>query len=340
MMKKPIESDHIDSRSITQQDLESEINSISENGIQSVQEITGEHLLSSELESIPCLIEPIFQKVGLACLAGSSDTGKSALLRQLAISVVSGQNTFLDFNLKPTYKSVIYVSTEDDLNSTAFLLKKQFLLKDPKLLNGLRFLFDSENVLNELEIRLKRKPADLVIIDCFADVFKGNLKETQEIRTFLNLFQQLASKHKCLILFLHHTGKRTETLEPSKNNLLSGQGFEAKMRLVVELRADLSNPVFRHLCIVKGNYLPGKLKRESFCLKFNEQNFVFEDTGEKTPFENLIKNDKLDADKAKFVEASKLKLEGKNYDQIAQLIGYESKSSVSKLLARAKKWGW
>jgi RecA-family ATPase len=180
----------------------------------------------------------------------------------------------------------------------------------------------------------------MVIIDCFSDAYGGDLKDTQKIRTYLHPFQELAQKHQCLILFLHHTGKRTENYEPSKNNLLSGQGFEAKMRLVIELRADLMNPNFRHLCIVKGNYLPASYKKESYVLKFDEQNFTFTNTGERTPFELLIKQVESDNGKAKFEQASELKSKGYTYDQIAEQLGFSSKGTISKLFDKAEKMGW
>src|SRR5688572_9617791 len=68
-------------------------------------EITGEHLLLADVQKIPCLVEPFLQQVGLACLAGSSDTGKSSLLRQLAISVVTGEKEFLGFPINARFKS-------------------------------------------------------------------------------------------------------------------------------------------------------------------------------------------------------------------------------------------
>ena len=63
---------------------------LKEGGRSTDAEITGEYLLQANIEQIPCLVEPFLQQVGLACLAGSSDTGKSSLLRQLAISIVTG----------------------------------------------------------------------------------------------------------------------------------------------------------------------------------------------------------------------------------------------------------
>jgi len=247
--------------------------------------------------------------------------------------------SFLGFDLNLTHRSVIFVSTEDDQQATAFLLSRQAKQHKPELLKNLRFLFDTQDLGTDLEERLTTRPADLVVVDCFADAFGGDLKDTQKIRIYLHRFQELAIKYQCLILFLHHTAKRTENFEPSKNNLLSGQGFEAKMRLVMELRQDLMNPAYRHLCIVKGNYLPASFKRESFVLQFDESCFTFTNTGERVPFELLVKQNE-DSSKAKYEQAIELKEKGYTYEQIAEMIGYQSKGSVTKLFDKAKKNGW
>jgi hypothetical protein len=304
------------------------------------EEITGDFLMSMDIQQMECLLDPIIPKVGVVALAGGSDTGKSTFLRQFAICLVLCFNEFLGFPIKARHNSVIFAATEDDINATAYLLKKQLGddYKSP-LLKNLRFVFETADLKDEIDRRLTQKPADAVIIDCFADPYSGDLKDSQKIRTFLHEYQELAAKHQCLILFLHHTSKRTESNEPSKHNLLSGQGFEAKMRLVMELRADLMNPNYRHLCIVKGNYLPANYKRESFVLLFSEETFTFTNTGERTPFEFLVKLNE-DGSKAKYEEAKDLKDKGYTYDQIAEKLGYSNKSSISKLFDKAKKQGW
>lgn len=85
------------------------------------EEITGEMLLNQHVTEIPTLLEPLLPQSGLVCLAGSSDTGKSAFLRQLAMSVCAGLKSFLGMKLNVRYHSAIYVSTEDD--ETANVLK-------------------------------------------------------------------------------------------------------------------------------------------------------------------------------------------------------------------------
>ncbi len=303
-------------------------------------EVTGEELLNQRVENIPTLVDPILQQVGLACLAGSSDTGKSSLLRQLAIAVASGEEDFLGFPINPVHRSVIYVSTEDDRTATSHLMYKQGSNLLATQVRNLRFIFSYHKLETRLDESLTRQPADLVIVDCYADCFIGDLKDTQKIREYLNKFQVLAAKHQCLFLFLHHTGKRTEEKEPSKNNLLSGQGFEGKMRMVIELRTDLMDPCIKHLCIVKANYLSANMKRESFALHFNEQTLTFTNTNERVPFEDLKKKDaERDGDREDYELAKALKEQGLNYEAISKELG-TSKSGVTRLFERAKNNGW
>lgn len=303
-------------------------------------EITGELLLTNKPEKMEFFMENLLPRTGMGCLAGGSDLGKSAALRDLGIRTVAGETECWGFPLNAVHKNSIIVSSEDDEQAVAYLLSKQAQKYNPSQLRNLRFIFDYDNnLLDILDKRLSRKKADLVIIDCFADVYGGDLKDTQKIRLFLAGYQQLSAKHQCFVLFLHHTAKRTENNEPSKHNLLSGQGFEAKMRLVIELRADLMDPSLRHLCIVKGNYLPASMKRESYILRFNEDSFTFSNTNERAPFELLAKQNE-DNGKAKYIQAKELKEKGYSYEKIALALGFGSKGSVTKLFEKAQKNGW
>ncbi len=249
---------------------------------------SAEELLNRGIQSIPCLLGPFLPKTGLCAVAGSSDTGKSSLLRQLAISVAAGLLQFLGFFLTAVHKRAIYVSTEDDEYAVSYLLNKanKSLKLSAEKFKGLTFIFDTHNLLERLEKMLSETPVDLIIIDAFSDLYGKSMNDTNQVRTFLNEYSQLAQRYKCLIIFLHHTGKRTDDLAPSKHNLLGSQGFEAKMRLVIELRTDQVEPDKRHLCIVKGNYLSKEYKTESYILHFDE-NMTFDNTGERRPFEEL-----------------------------------------------------
>ena len=295
--------------------------------------ISAMDLLNRQIESIPCLVEPFLQKVGLACIAGSSDTGKSSLLRYLCLCIVSGETDFLNFNIQAKHNRAIYVSTEDDETAIAYLLNKQNndMRVEPSITQGLRFIFDTENLLQTLDELLTDAPADIVCIDAFTDLYGRSMNESNQVRTFLNDYSQLAQKHQCLVMFLHHCGKRTEDGEPSKHNLLGSQAFEAKMRLVMELRNDVSDTGLKHLCIVKGNYLPAEYKKESYQLRFTE-NMTFINTGERIPFEQLSKVE--DAGKQKYELIKMYQTQGYTTREIAEKVGYKSKGSVSKIIQK------
>ena len=278
--------------------------------------ITGDVLMSYNFHELPTVMIPILPAVGLGTLGGGSDTGKSSWLRQFAIHMVTGEKQFLGFEISPIHKSVIYVSTEDDQNAISILLKKQTEGKyTADQLKGLRYIFDDTDLLKRLDAELKKNLADVVIIDAFSDIYTGALNVSNEIRAFLNKYSNLAKKHKCLILFLHHTGKTKDGLMPSKHNLLGSQGFEAKMRVVMELRKDGGNPALRHLCIVKGNYLTEEYKNSSFVLRFNND-MTFTNLNSRVPFERLVSGGTNDVRTQAVKKAVELQKEGKSVREI------------------------
>lgn len=253
--------------------------------------IRGDELLQMEIESIPMLFMDLIPQSGLIAEVGASDTGKSMLYRQMAIAIAKGSD-FLGFKYTGRYKNVIFVATEDDAQATAFLLRKQnrtmrMTVEDAR---RIRFIYDVENVIDAIREALSTELADAVIIDAYSDVFTGkDSKDSAQTRQFLNEYRKIAKDFGCCVAFLHHTGKRTEDLAPSKNNAMGSQSFEAKMRLMFEFRSDRDRDDIRHLCIAKGNYLSSEAKKASYVLRMDE-NFCFSPTGGRTPFELLAKD--------------------------------------------------
>lgn len=204
------------------------------------------------------------------------------------MAIVSEEESFLGYKINAEHKSVLYVSTEDDEIATAILLKKQNHKKLPYInFKKLRFIFNTENLFTSITKELENAPVDCIIIDAFTDIYGDDLNSSNKVRNFINNYYNLVKKHKCLLLFLHHTGKKTENTAPHKDNLLGSQGFEAKMRVVIEIRKDKTKNDIRHLCIVKGNYISDELKSKSIELNFN--NMVYTATNNRVEFTKLIK---------------------------------------------------
>ena len=199
-------------------------------------------------------------------------------------------------------------------------------------------MFVIENLLEKLESFIKDNPIDLLVMDAFLDIFDGVMNDGGQVRRFITKYDQLAAKYGFLVVFNHHAGKRTQQFAPSKDNLLGSQSFEAKMRLVIEVRPDLAIDDRLHLCVVKGNYLPPEYKLESYIIESNENRY-FTNTGERGLFEDLREGvtEKKDLKKLCF----DLSEEGKTIREIELELrseGYKiSKSTVSRYISESKK---
>lgn len=253
---------------------------------------SGLKLFQFEYEELPKLLDPIFPRVGLASLVGSSDTGKSTFLRQFALSIALGVEDFVGYKIGAKSNNVIFISTEDDPASTSISIKKSVkkLIKDYNKevsnLNNIKFLFEVETnpqspnyIINVLEKDLKSIPVDLIVVDAFTDIFSGDINSSTKVREFLNQFSSIAKKYECLVLFLHHTGKKTHKYSASKDNVLGSQAFEAKMRVLLELKHFPHNEKLRTITVTKGNYISSQIKKYSKILIFDEEHLLFSYTG-------------------------------------------------------------
>lgn len=241
-------------------------------------EYTGLEIFENTITSIPYLWEPFLQKVGLAALVGESDCGKSTFLSYLTLHIALGKNSFLDGTLHTKHKKAIYVSTEDDIFSVSPKIKNQlkslkgFKKKD---LKNIEFIFDSNNLLANLEKKLKQHPRDLIIIDAFGDIFSDDLNQNNKVRSFLDKYQSLAKKYECLIIFLHHIKKNSGNYT-SKDNVIGSQGFEAKMRVVLQLRPMKNGDI--SLLVLKGNFIKREIKQKALMYQLM-QDQSFHNTG-------------------------------------------------------------
>ena len=249
-------------------------------------------LLAMPETKMPTLYDPILPKVGICVVGGESDAGKSQFLRNLAICVATGRE-FLGFQFGGKYMSAIYAASEDDSTATAYLMKKHNLFYKDNVEDWkrLHFIFETDNIIERLNERLEVSPADLIVIDSFADFFNGkDQNNSAQVRSFIKPFSDLARKHRCCIVFLHHIGKWQENNTPSKNALVGSQSLEAISRACFLFVKDKLNNDIRHLCIVKHNYIGSEYKSNSIELRMDSESFTFQPTGNRVPFDLLTES--------------------------------------------------
>jgi RecA-family ATPase len=298
---------------------------------------TAYELINRGVIEIPMLWKPFFPKEGLVGLTGSSDTGKSTLLRQLAMAVCMGQNKFLGYDLYPEHKSAIYISTEDSEDAISVSLSKQLGTNDPKSIPGLKFIFNQGNPIETACQILKKEKADILIIDAWADLFRGNINDVSQTRNDLNDLNKIAQTNKCLIVILHHTVKNSEYHKADKNKLNGSQGIEAKLRVLLELRPRNTNE--RVLSILKGNYIEGKVKEKSIVLRFKEERLMFIPTGEILDKNSMGERGRetFSKDSNMIEQIKKLKdVEGLSFSEITEKIEKENPGKETPSLSTVK----
>ena len=291
--------------------------------------IPADKLFRQESKEEKFLVNKIIPKASLTGLVGESDTGKSSFLRQLAISIVYGDDDFLGFKINSGCRNVLYISTEDGGIATSDWLKKYFGqdLPNNNSLSRLRFIYSTDRIILNLKEVVMRNCIDLIIVDSYADIFEGNMNQSNEVRNFLNQFNNLANEYGTTIIFLHHTNK-SAVGKPNKKFISGSHGFEAKMRSVLYLTKDANDDNLRNLSVVKGNYLSSKEKSECYVLEFNEQ-LSFKNTNKRVPLNKLGEESYLEL-------AKELKSSGKSYRDIETILnekGFEvSKSKLQRMI--------
>ena len=244
--------------------------------------MSGQQLLDMNITEVPKLWDPFFPREGLVLLCGGSDTGKTTLLKQMVFAVASGEEFFLGYKLNSIHGSAIGVLSEDGPEAVAAGLTKQLKdLDDTSIAENMMFLFETEDIIGDLDRALSKKPADFVFIDTLSDFIEGNPNNLIDVRKGMKLYDTLAKKHHCAICFIHHNVKNSEKQAPDKAKLNGSQAFEAKVRNVLELRHGTAEGT-RLLTVLKGNYMPQQMKRQSITLSFEEETLSFSNTGKFT----------------------------------------------------------
>jgi len=233
---------------------------------------------------------PIFPQKGTAVLAGKPDTGKSQIARQLCIHVALGLKQFIGFDLNTKHQRSLYVATEDGMEACSYLYQQQLKGLGQLPTRNIQFIiadtFEQEEILKHIDATLTKAPADLVVVDSFGDIFKGfDNNSNMAMRNTVKVFDRIAKKHNCLILFVHHINKGAYRQAPGQEHIQGGAGLVQKVRLAIQLTQ--GEGFLKYFTVVKGNYCPREYKTNAIELEFSEESFLFTPTGKLVPVEQL-----------------------------------------------------
>ena len=163
------------------------------------------------------LVFPIVPKKGAVLVYGLPKEVKSWLGVELAIDVASGRKAFGYFDV-PRPAKTLYVQVED---SEALTRERIRLVAQERGLGrlvgqlkvvprcGLNLMDKAWVLLLEQEIK-KFKP-ELVVLDVFRRLFRGNVNEAEQTAGFFRVLDNLRDEYGCSIVLVHHARKNNES---------------------------------------------------------------------------------------------------------------------------------
>ena len=217
-------------------------------------------------------------------LVASSEAGKSTLLLNLAIATAREEERYLNWPLTAPKGRTIYVSTEDGIGQLktrlTTMLKGGESIPDDSIL----FILDERNLVARLEKILKKKPADLVIIDTWGDLVGGKY-DAEYTRKTMSTIKAICIKYDSTPMYVHHTNKVSENI-PDKSSVKGAGDFEQACRVVMMLSIYKDH---RWLCCVKGNPFADDLKNICYELSYFPESQRFGRTGNEKPRLDIVK---------------------------------------------------
>lgn len=222
------------------------------------------------------IIPGILSNQSLGAIVGGSDTGKSLLALQFAISYTINRELF--GSPVKGGKNVLYFSLEDSQETISRRFKKLSTVLTSDDLNQveskLHFKHVKGNIVEEIDEYLINYPeTGLIIIDTFSDLMAGrDLNSAGHVREILNPLHEISIKHDTFTLFIHHLNKTSEKEHGfGKLGIVGSQSFEAKMRVIFQMNKKTSKlgKLEISIGIIKGNDINDSLKKSSSKIKLD-----------------------------------------------------------------------
>ena len=178
-------------------------------------------LMDSDLPRIEWVVDQLIPGGSISCVAGRPKVGKSFVILELAMSIASGEPLFGRFEVVP--KKVLLISKEDN-----FIVLKERLSEmdiDPDLEISITtdqdIYLDNDEVLPTIRNLIAQSGAEVVIIDSFIRIFRGEENSSKDVTRVHRVFKRLCDEG-ISVIFVHHHGKEDANKPKSTGDKLRG----------------------------------------------------------------------------------------------------------------------
>jgi hypothetical protein len=161
-------------------------------------------------DKVEFLLDDLIPMGVVTLLAGASETGKTTLLTELAVSAAMSEygTAWLGRKVDPDTSSgaVIYLSAEDD--SPAFMQARRVLI-EPQA-RDLRFVGicgDHRPIEEILQSIGRYKNVSLLIVDPAREYLRGGESDSAAVSALFSALQQFARNTGCAVVLVHHLSK-------------------------------------------------------------------------------------------------------------------------------------
>ena len=305
-------------------------------------------LLKINIEKYPFLLEPFLPMNLISVLSADNGLGKSTWYSELAIAIVQGKSEIWGLKLNPRLKKVLIVSTEDTALLLADRFKTQLRGQDVSsdMEERLQFYTGDSEIFSVLEEKLKEFRCDLLVIDAYYDVYKGNPFLPTDTRDFLNRLNSLIKKYKCTIMIVTHDVKGGKKTSASKTKVSGSGAIVDKARSVFTMLRSNNKSDLRYIKVTKTNVTTDDIAEKKIALRLDPESRTFSRDYKSEKEDKLEKNDVTQkddfqreaskpgrkADIKLICLAFKLKAEGMKQYLIAEKVGRKP-GTVSKWLS-------
>lgn len=179
-------------------------------------------LMEKEIIVPEYIMDPLITKLEKVVLSAEPKSGKSTMIMQMVESLINGTSFF---GFKPTKPCrVLYINAEipewrihERIKLTKFKYNGNLFINIiPNFynINEKRNIFSKKEKVYDIDILRKEiekvQPVDVLVLDPMINFYVGNENDTEQMRLFCAVVDQLILDYNIAVVMAHHERKRTE----------------------------------------------------------------------------------------------------------------------------------